>query len=184
MNRSTAPREYEPDQKPLGKQIYDPTRVNGGENEYQPEVYGPDVSRAVSNRVRRTTKKGKEESRGTAVNMSVAEAEEIKELANEELVANLEEIKEYEYLTNCMICQDFTFMSRDPQYCMTCQKSVFCKECIVQWLGSRNTCPGCNTKKPQMRSLADNKKLLGLLQTIKLYCRLRPMGCKDELLYN
>jgi hypothetical protein len=35
-----------------------------------------------------------------------------------------------------------------------------------------------------MRSLADNKKLLGLLQTIKLYCRLRPMGCKDELHYD
>ena len=50
--------------------------------------------------MRRTTKKGKEESRGTAVNMSVAEAEEIKELPNEELVANPEEIKEYEYLTN------------------------------------------------------------------------------------
>jgi len=52
--------------------------------------------------------------------MSVAEAEVIKELTNDKLVANTEEIKEYEYLTNCMICQDFTFMSRDPQYCMTC----------------------------------------------------------------
>ena len=72
------------------------------------------MSRAASNRVRSNTKKGKEESRGTAVNMSVAEAEEIKELPNEELVANIDEIKEYEYLTNCMICQDFTFMSRDP----------------------------------------------------------------------
>ena len=70
--------------------------------------------------MRRTTKNGKEESRGTAVNMSVAEAEVIKELTNDVLVANTEEIKEYEYLTNCMICQDFTFMSRDPQYCMTC----------------------------------------------------------------
>ena len=70
--------------------------------------------------MRRTTKNGKEESRGTAVNMSVAEAEVIKELTNDKLVANTEEIKEYEYLTNCMICQDFTFMSRDPQYCMTC----------------------------------------------------------------
>ena len=62
------------------------------------------MSRAASNRVRSNTIKGKEESRGTAVNMSAAEAEVIKELSNEELVANNDEIKEYEYLTNCMIC--------------------------------------------------------------------------------
>jgi hypothetical protein len=54
----------------------------------------------------------------------------------------------------------------------------------MKWLGSKNTCPGCNTKKPTMRSLAENKKLLGLLQTIKLHCRLKPMGCKAELFYD
>jgi hypothetical protein len=66
---------------------------------------------------------------------------------------------------------------------MTCQKSVFCKECIDKRLESSNTCPGCNTKNPQIRSVEDNNKLYGLLKTIKLYCRLRPMGCKDEMLY-
>jgi hypothetical protein len=85
------------------------------------EVYGPDISRGASNRIRRTTKTGKEESRGTGINMSVADEKEIiKELTNDELVANEEEIKEYDYLARCMICQDFTFMSKDPQYCMSC----------------------------------------------------------------
>ena len=71
--------------------------MSGADAERQPEVYGPDVVRAASNRIRRTTKKGKEETRGTGVNMSVAEGEieEIKQLADDELVANADEIKDY-----------------------------------------------------------------------------------------
>jgi hypothetical protein len=100
----------------MGKEaMYDPTQVLGGDNDRKPEVYGPDVSRAASNRVRRTTKAGKTESRGTAVNMSVAENEEqVKELPTEELVANEDEIQDYDYLASCMICHEFTFMSNNP----------------------------------------------------------------------
>lgn len=59
--------------------MYDPTKILGEDNERRPEVYGPDIGigRAASNRIRRTTKQGKEESRGTAVNMSIASEKEI-----------------------------------------------------------------------------------------------------------
>jgi hypothetical protein len=33
-----------------------------------------------------------------------AKADEKKELQNEELIANIDEIKDYDYLTRCMIC--------------------------------------------------------------------------------
>lgn len=35
-----------------------------------------------------------------------------------------------------------------------------------------------------MKSLKDNKHLLGLLKTIKLKCRLQPFGCKEIMDYD
>ena len=46
---------------------------------------------------------------------------------NSEVIANPEEIKDYEYLTRCMTCTEFLFLSKNPQYCVTCEKSVHCK---------------------------------------------------------
>lgn len=69
-------------------------------------------------------------------------------------------------------------------YCVGCQAAVFCKQCITDWTKTKKECPNCRTDGGQYKALAENRHLLGLLKTIKLYCRYRPRGCDDIMTYD
>lgn len=83
-----------------------------------------------------------------------------------------------------MICNELTLLSKDPQYCSKCQAAVFCRGCIQNWRRTNDNCPACRQPHPEMKSLMDNKHLLGLVRTVKLYCRYRPRGCEEVVTYD
>lgn len=83
-----------------------------------------------------------------------------------------------------MICQELALLSKNPQYCGKCQSAVFCHSCITAWTSAHKTCPNCREASSEMRSLVENKNLLGLLKTVQLYCRYKPRGCEEISTYD
>lgn len=100
-------------------------------------------------------------------------------LEGDELIANQAEIQKFRNITNCHICTELLILSRDPQLCFECQQAIYCKSCIEKCLGKKNECPYCRHESPRIVPISDNQNLLGLLKTVKLYCKFKPLGCEE-----
>lgn len=64
-------------------------------------------------------------------NIEMVDHNLLAQLENEELIANENEVLDYKNLIQCMICQDLTLLSKDPEVCTHCQTAVFCHGCIT-----------------------------------------------------
>lgn len=103
-----------------------------------------------------------------------------KPLEGEQLIVNLEEIEDYKNIIICMICQELIVLKKKPVYCLQCNTATFCTDCIEKWRArGKDNCPNCQVKNPVMKSIQDNPLVGKLLQTVKVYCKFRPMGCEE-----